>query len=360
MINIQSIITSLLLIFLVVFCSNGLSQEEYKAGEKVGPSIKDILEKSLPPNPDRVISVDPKTGTIVVRDTPSNQRRIEEILKEIDIGPQQISIESRFVELKATDLTELGVNWGNTFLWYDYSSGAPIGQRKVEKKITGGQTPGSQGNLVLFPLQKTEGLSLSIARLKPIELDIILNALAKSDKANLLSSPKVTTINGQKANIQITRSVPYVKEVKTSNVGSASAPIWKYDYTVVEEEVGITLVVTPRVGEDSKIITLELEPEVEVLACRLTFVVTNEDLGWPVIDRRNAKTTVMVQSGETVILGGLIDDRDEKTLQKVPILGDIPLLGNLFRHYYTNRVKKNLLIFVTAALINPEGAELTD
>lgn len=357
--------TRVILLFLLSWSfsfSLGLAQEEeYKTGQEVGPSIKDILEKSLPPNPDRTIKIDPKTGTVVVRDTPSNQKRIEKILKDIDIGPQQISIESRFVELKNTDLTDIGVNWGNSFLWYSFPSGTPVGQRGNRvTEVTGGQTPGSQGNLVIFPPLITEGLSLSIARLKPVQLDIIINALAKNDKANLLSSPKVTTINGQKANIQITRSVPYISAVKVSNVGSASAPIWQYDYTVAEEEVGITLIVTPRVGEDSKIITLELEPEVEVLSCRLTFIVTNEDLGWPIIDRRNSKTTVMVQSGETVVLGGLIDDRDDKTLQKVPILGDLPLLGNLFRRYYNQRIKKNLLIFVTASLINPEGAEILE
>lgn len=327
----------------------------------MGPSIGAILEKSLPPNPDRVIKVDPRTGTIVVRDTPSNQRKIADILKDIDIGPQQITIESRFVELKLTDLSELGINWGNSFRWYQFTSGAPPGQRDVAKMITGGQTPGSQGNLVNFSNTTGQGLSFQLSRLTPVELDLIIHALAQNDKANLLSSPKVTTINGQKANIQIVRSVPYITEVTLENMGSASQPIWRYDYTVAEEEVGISLVVTPRVGEDSKIITLELEPEVEVLACRLVFIAgTSENLGWPVIDRRNAKTTLMVQSGETVVMGGLLDDRDTVTNQKVPLLGDIPLLGNLFRHQYTTRTKKNLLIFVTASLINPAGEEIAE
>lgn len=348
----------MLLIFLLPALSPG--QEEFGGGE-VGPSIQAILEKSLPPNPDRVIKVDPKTGTIIVRDTPSNQRKIADILKDIDIGPQQITIESRFVELKVTDLSELGINWGNSFRWYEFES-APEDTRDVRKMITGGQTPGSRGNLVTFSDTTDEGLAFQISRLTQTQFDLILHALAKSDKANLLSAPKVTTINGQRANIQITRSVPYISSSSLENIGSASWPIWRYDYTIAQEEVGISLIVTPRVGEESKIITLELEPEVEVLSCRLIFIVTGatDDLGWPVIDRRSARTTVMVQSGETVVMGGLLDDRDTVTTQKVPILGDIPLLGNLFRHNYTVRVKKNLLIFVTASLINPAGEEIAE
>jgi type II secretory pathway component GspD/PulD (secretin) len=333
-------------------------QEDAEDGV-AGPTIQAILEKSLPPNANRVIKVDSKTGTIIVRDTPTNQRKVAEILKDIDIGPQQITIESRFVELKLTDISELGINWGNTFLWYDYSR-APLNQRRETKMITGGQNPGSQGNLVTFSDTTAEGLSMQIARLRPIEFDLVIHALARSDKANLLSAPKITTINGQKANIQITRSVPYITDADLENIGTANRPIWRWDYTLEEEEVGITLVVTPRVGEDSKIITLELEPEIEVLSCRLSFISTNESLGWPVIDRRSTRTTVMVQSGETIVMGGLLDDRDDEVEQKVPILGDIPLLGNLFRHKYTKRIKKNLLIFVTASLINPEGEEIVD
>ena len=353
------------IILLIIFLApaRGFSQEEFGGGG--GPTIQAILEKSLPPNPDRVIKVHPQTGTIFVRDTPSNQRKIAEILKEIDIGPQQITIEARFVELKATDLSEIGVNWGNSFAWYEFDSGA-IGERDVSKMITGGQTPGSLGNLVTFSDTTTagQGLHFQISRLEPVEFDAIIRALARNDKANLLSSPKITTINGQQANIQITTSVPYISSVDKENIGTASAPIWNYDYTMSEEEVGITLVVTPRVGEDSKIITLELEPEVEVLSCRINFIAgvgtATDDLGWPVIDRRSSKTTVMVQSGKTVVMGGLLDDSEAETIQKVPILGDIPLLGNLFRHTYKKRIKKNLLIFVTASLVNPEGEEIVD
>lgn len=348
------------ILFLIILLSPSLSFGQEKSdGEDAGSSIQNILERGLPPNPDRVIKVDSKTGTIIVRDTPSNQRMIADILKEIDIGLPQITIESRFVELQLTDLSELGINWGSTFIWNQYSN-APFDQRRTIKKVTGGQSPGSKGQLVDFGNTTAEGLLLQIARLRSIELDVVLKALSRNDKANLLSSPKITTIAGQKANIQITRGVPYLTKAELENIGTSSRPIWHWDYTVEEDEVGITLVVTPSVGEDSKIISLILEPEVEVLACRLRFSSTFENLGWPVIDRRSTKTTVLVQSGETIVLGGLLSDDDQEIKQKVPILGDIPLLGNLFRHNYTKRIKKNLLIFVTASLINPEGQEITD
>ena len=348
-----------LLVLLTPICS--FSQEESETGG-AGSSIKKILEKGLPPNPDRVIKVDSKTGLIILRDTPTNQKMAAEILKDIDLPSPQITIEARFVDLNQTDLSELGINWGSSFRWYDYGPGT-LSSRDAQTMISGGQNPGSLGNLITFPDTTTsgEGLYMQLSRLRPIELDIVIRALARNDKANLLSAPKITAINHEKARIDIVDTVPYISEATRTNTGTASDPIWTWDYTVAEEEVGIALVVTPTVGEGEKIINLQLEPEVEVLSCRLDWIDgIPESLGWPVIERRSLKTTVMLQSGETIVMGGLLDDRDDEVIQKVPILGDIPLLGNLFRHKYRRRVKRNLLIFVTASLINPEGEEIVD
>lgn len=350
----------LITIFLISTQDFLFSQEEN--GEEVGQSIVDILNSVLPPNPDRIIELDEKTGRLFIQDTPSNHRIIREVIKALDKEPAQVNIETRFVELKLTDTEEFGFNWGSTFIWYDWVGPTNVaGGRDYKWRIRGiDPTTRTLSDLITFTTTTTAGLDLSVAKLNTNQLDLFLHALEKNDKANLLSSPKVTTISGQLANIQITQTTPYIENddvtVQQFTFGSTIYSLPIHDITMAEIPVGIKLEVKPTVGE-AGIITLELNPEVETLVDRLTIFYdeAQDDLGWPVVDTRAAQTTIQVKSGETVVLGGLMGDDDQVVTKKVPLLGDIPLLGNLFRHKYARRIKKNLLIFVTATLVNPSG-----
>ena len=183
-----------------------------------------------------------------------------------------------------------------------------------------------------------------------------IRALEQTGKANLLSAPRVTTLSGQMANIQIVSTFPYTSDVDLENTGTADHPIWEYDYTINEESIGITLEVTPRVGEQSDVITLEIRPKVDVLSGRVPISnLVPEDMGWPIVDTRSAETTVYVRSGETLVLGGLMADDIRTYDRRVPILGHIPLLNNLFKYKYETKLKKNLLMFITATIITAEG-----
>jgi general secretion pathway protein D len=203
-----------------------------------------------------------------------------------------------------------------------------------------------------------------------------LRALAEQGKANLLSSPKITTIAGQMANIQVVRTQPYVSDFTLENIGTAEDPIWSYKLTLAEKPIGIFLEATPYVTEGSNTITLDLHPEVSILKDQVSIStlttsgetgqlgnVTATDavplipdsLGWPVVDVRTAQTSVVVDSGQTIVLGGMIKDEETITKMKVPVLGDIPVLGKAFQYDYKNQRKKNLLIFITASIINARG-----
>ncbi|MBU4488336.1 MAG: type II and III secretion system protein, partial [Candidatus Omnitrophica bacterium] len=222
-----------------------------------------------------------------------------------------------------------------------------------------------------FP-QTELGLDIAIVAdwAKKNFIEAYLHALASQNRANLLSAPKITTLSGQQANIQVTQTIPYVTDVQFENSGTAEHPIWKFDYTIEEKMTGITLEVTPYVGSNSDIITLDIHPEVSNLKARrpifqgaateaanpITYGMSVPALlGWPVIDTRTVQTSVMVKSGSTLIMGGFINDDDSTTEKKVPILGDIPLIGPLFRYQYVDRKKKNLVIFLTATLLTAEG-----
>ncbi len=340
-------------------------------------SVEEYLNSALPPQDGRNITYNDITGILTVTDTPSNQRLIRKLIEQFDVGPRQVMIEAKFVEIEFDDLDELGIEW----YWYKHGD-ITLGNVTADTALNtpqiddphdyifsddykGVQWDNDESNT--FPITNF-GLGLILSQYESGKfLTAYLRALASEGRANLLSSPKVTTLSGQMANIQVTQTIPYVSDVDFENSGTAEHPIWQFDYTIEERVTGITLEVTPYVGGESDVITLEIHPEVSNLVSRRPIFVGEEDnpftgsaavptlLGWPVIDTRTAQTSVMVQSGETVVMGGFVHDDDTVTKKKVPILGDLPLVGNLFKYDYKSRSKKNLVIFLTATLITAEG-----
>ena len=327
-------------------------------------SIEEYLDNALPPQEGRIINYNEVTGILVVTDTPSNQRLIRTLIRQFDVGPKQIMIEAKFVEITFEDLNELGIEW-HWFRPGDITIGSAMAGTAYSPEGKGMQWDAD--STTTFP-QSDFGLDMIISQYESGKfLTAYLKALASEDRVNLLSSPKVTTLSGQMANIQVTRTIPYVSDVDFENSGTAEHPIWQFEYTIEERITGITLEVTPYVSENSDIITLEIHPEVSNLKERRPIfegaaanIITSgrgvpQLLGWPVIDTRTAQTSVMVRSGGTVIMGGFVSDDETVEKKKVPFLGDIPLIGNLFKYEYKTRTKKNLVIFLTATLVTSEG-----
>ncbi len=352
--NMRRSLWPLTLLFFFSLGSTSLFSQEEGAG---GSDIKAYLESSLPPQEGRIITLNEATGLLTITDTPTHHRFIKELLKRLDVGSKQISIEAKFVEVSIADINELGIEW----YWYKHGERS---DKWSDVDIGTGDTEDSgihwDGGGLTFP-KTSEGLDLFISS-TTYSGDFIrsyLHALEQAGKANLLSAPKVTTLSGQMANIQIVSTFPYTSSVDLENIGTADHPTWEYSYTFNEESVGITLEVTPTVGEDSKVITLEIRPKVDVLSGRVSIhSLVPSRMGWPMIDSRSTDTTVYVKSGETIILGGLMSDDTKLYKRKVPILGNIPLLGRFFKYEYETKKKKNLLIFITATLVTSTGEEV--
>lgn len=373
--------------FLIISSSLPLAQDY---------TIKEYLEQALPPQDGRKIVLNEALGLLTVTDTPSNHRLIRELISLWDIGPRQIIIEAKFVEVSMTDLDELGIEWQGERS--DLSAGGSIDRR--QKKGTffiGPSVPSNSTEETSYSVnpattgegfgvyehnypnwsgtefgapQETAGLGLWLGKtsLSGSEVFSYLRALESRGKANLLSSPKVTTLSGQMANIELADIFPYATSVERTYcdldvAGGVSSEEVIETYSVDERKVGIFLEVTPVVGEQGKVITLDLHPEVSELVEQKPLLVEDSDsfpdeLGWPVIDTRSIQTTVNVESGETIVIGGLIKDEETVTNKKVPILGHIPLLGNLFKYKHVSREKMNLVIFLTATLITADGEEI--
>ncbi len=359
-----------------IMTATNLLVSAQEASPEYSLSIEEYLNDALPPQEGRSINYSDATGILTVTDTPSNQRLIQKLVRQFDIGPKQIMIEAKFVEIEFEDLDELGIEW---FLYErgDINIGS-VDTTLSQNNQRIPQNMPDYRNIIwddtttdTFP-QTNRGLDIAIIAdwSKKNFIEAYLHALAAENRANLLSAPKVTTLSGQQANIQVTQTIPYVSDVTFENSGTAEHPIWKFDYTIEEKITGITLEVTPYVTGNSDVITLDIHPEVSNLKARrpifqgATTAAANPItfgmgvpalLGWPVIDTRTAQTSVMVTSGSTVIMGGFIQDDDQTTDKKIPILGDIPLIGELFKYKNKDRTKKNLVIFLTATLITAEG-----
>lgn len=343
-------------------------------------TVKQYLETNLPPQDGRKIMLDELTGLLTVTDTPSNQELALKFIREWDVGPKQIEIEAKLVEITFTDIDEMGVDWDlmhdrDPLVYSPFSALSDVAQTGSVVGLMG--TASSIAQFAQAANSAGMGLLISKAVYEGWQLMTYIKMLAQTGKANLIHAPKVMTLSGQMANIQFVQSFPYATSCnitqievgsheETTLIPPGKTTVKEYanveTYKVEEEIVGVTLEVTPTVMEGSDTITLDIHPEVTKLSQQIPL--TNSasyppNLGWPIIDTRTAQTSVMIRSGQAILIGGLIQDLDNNTVnRKVPILGDLPLVGALFKYEYQNREKKNLILILTAKLIDAQGEEI--
>jgi len=331
-------------------------------------TIKDILENAVMWPSDSKINLDERTGALIVTNTPANLKIIEDILYNLDIDATQILVEARFIEINITDLSELGVNLSLDSPWAinkQETSGTENGA------ITQVGTP-TGSKFSTFTGSPDEGLNITYQGIltKP-QFSAVLHAIDKKTNSKTLSAPKITTLNNQTATIEIgyefvypTRYEPtLVKEDKNGDgnfLGTVNG-VKETRFVNVPQgfetrPIGILLHVTPSVGKDKENITLTLNPEVSEATAN-AFEYSGE-VKLPKFTMRNLNTNIVVQNGDTIVLGGLIKESKTNTRTKVPFLGDLPIVGSLFRKNSDSTTRKNLLIFVTASILSPEGEEL--
>ncbi len=366
-----------ILLFLLVLISTGNAFAQGGGAQAATDTdeskytIKDYLEKNLPPNENRKIALDEITGLLTITDTPSNQALVRRLINDWDVGPRQVFIEAKIMELNVTDLVDIGFEWlvdREASAISRKNSNVYIGSGSAANPGTGARPPYTGTNLNVPADYAGFGVLLTKSQLSGSELQLYIKALEQKGKANLLSAPKITTLSGQMANIQVATTIPYAKSSNRINMGGTDPPgganpqIWVETYEIAEQNYGVSLEVTPTVAPGSNIIKLDIHPEVTNLITQIPIINSVEladtsvgNLGWPVIDTRTNKTSVMLKTGETIVIAGLIRDADTTEVRQVPILGDIPYFGEFFKSTQINRVKTNLVIFLTASLINSEG-----
>jgi general secretion pathway protein D len=336
-----------------------------------------------------------RTSTIIIRNTPENLEIFERVLSAYNFVPSQIEIEAKFVQISQNDLDELGFDWQvgtKTLGSFDVTGGGgatfpPGSGSSPSGDLTDGLRDSSsiQGNAISSLLAangfgSTTTPSDQLATIRGIltnpQFQVVIKALAQKQSTDTLSAPKVTTVSGQQAQIRSVQEFIYPTSWSQPTAtaagggttgGGAAAVVPSIPSSFQTREVGVLLNVTPEVGADGYTINLTLAPEVSEflgfinygsdigLSAGNNVVTTFNDIKEPLFSSENLTTSVVIWDGQTVVLGGLITEQLTKIDDKVPFLGDLPMLGRLFQSKVTQRSKLNLLVFVTARLIDPAG-----
>jgi len=288
------------------------------------------------------VSVDERTNTLLIRDTAKSIEDIKRMVNILDIPVRQVIIEARMVTVKDNINEELGIRWGITDTDGQYATSGSLegvgqanGTRALSESDMGiGRVPQlADGLNVNLPVASPAGaLAFQVARLADgTILDLELSAMEKENKGEIIASPRITTANQKEAYIEQGVEIPY------QEAASSGATTTQFKKAV------LSLTVTPHITPDNKII--------------LDLVVTQDTISEvqsgaaPAIDTQRIGTQVLVNNGETIVLGGIYQQAIISTISKVPVLGDIPYFGWLFRNTNQFNEKKELLIFVTPRIV---------
>ncbi len=301
------------------------------------------------------IEADEGTNALIITAATDEMASIEAVIHRLDIRRAQVLVEAIIVEMTITDAQDLGLQW----LFADTDSGAygsninDINQAANLADAINPDNINSGENFDLGTLAAalagTPGATLGWGQVNDnLTMTVILNALRKQQNANILSTPSLLTLDNQEAYITVGQEVPFITGSYTSTGSSdgASNPF----QTIERQSVGITLTVTPHINEGDSVV-LDIQQEVSNVLSGGQAAVNAADL---ITSERKIQTKVLAADGNVVVLGGLIENNVQDGQQKVPLLGDIPLLGRLFRSDSVSVSKTNLLIFIRPTVIRDD------
>jgi type IV pilus assembly protein PilQ len=293
-----------------------------------GANAKSMLSKR------GTVNTDKRTNTLFIQDTEKRLSDIQDVINRTDVAVRQVMIESRLVLADSKFGKELGSRFGiahniNSTGQTQGAIGGNLGQTNAATATAGGLNSN-------FPVvsggTNVGSIAFSLFRLPAgLLLNLELNALETDKRGKIVSSPRVTTANQQKATIEQGTEIPYLE---ASSSGAA---------TVSFKKAVLSLDVTPQITPDDKII-MDLEVKKEKVGQVFA--------GVPSIDTQNVKTQILVANGETAVLGGIYEQTERNDVEKVPFFGDLPIVGNAFKHRTKQDDKSELLIFITPKIMD--------
>ncbi len=279
------------------------------------------------------IQVDRGGNRLIVITSPRVISEILSLVTKLDLPARQVMLEARIVEVSTTDTKRLGIDWDLlTRQGFIITEGQP--------GPTAPDVPPTTMPYIRSSLGRPDALMGWRPSRQAKEFNVALDLLIREGNARVLANPKIATLNGKEASIMIGQRIPFVV-TGTVFAGGGAAPVQQ----VQKEEVGIKLKITPLINADGYI-TTEITPEVSSVT---DYKGDKADL--PVVDTRQATTTVRLKDGNSVIIGGLLSEDKSTTISKLPLLGQIPGLGLLFQHRVIITNKKDLIIEITPRIL---------
>lgn len=353
---------------------SSLSSQLTGASSSSGPSSSGLVSQRASP-----VEKYERSKTLLISDAPVKVKEILGILEKMDVAPQQIMIDAMVVELSLSNSDDLGVRWDSLKAWKvkiapsqtltdtltttDTSSRSTTSalsdsftsaRTRTVNNLSGSASSDSTTDTDTSSAANTQANSVSqlksqifsnlrTVKLSADELNFVLSALSQRGDVDVISNPHVLTLDNHEATILVGENFP-IFSTSVSDQGTVTESFQYY------QPVGISLRVIPQSAADQRINML-VHPTVSEIG---DFVTGTTGLKYPRINIREADTQVLVEEGQTVVIGGLVTGRNEETITRVPLLGDIPILGLAFRHKSIVKKKVNLIVFVTPHLVRPD------
>ena len=303
------------------------------------------------------IQPDASLNAIVVRADPSTVSEIHEIVKKLDVRRTQVLIEAAIVEISLEDSQALGVDFaaadaqGSSVPFFSTALTGVLGPLFGALRPGDADTdPDTEGSTVdpTRALGVVGSPTVAVAKFDPdgVSFAAVLQALATNSAANLLSTPSILTLDNQEAKIVVGQEVPFRTGSFTTATDGASNPFT----TIQRQDVGLTLTVTPHIHEGNSV-RLDVAQEVSNVVESSIAAIGDDGVSDLITNKRTIETTILAEDTQTIVLGGLIQDDITETKRKVPLLGDIPLLGKLFQSKTDRHTKRNLLVFLRPTVL---------
>ncbi|MFI4913748.1 MAG: type II secretion system secretin GspD [Steroidobacterales bacterium] len=288
------------------------------------------------------IWADKDTNALVITAAQRTMRAVNAVIDKLDIRRLQVSVQALIVEVDADKTADLGVNWAVDGSATSVGVGgfvSPIGGTSIVDLYTASQSPTTLSSSTL------QGSTIGVGKLTAsgINFAAVLRALQSVSRTNVIATPSIVTRDNQEAKVAVAQEIPILTGQYTTTTGTSSA-----FQTVQREEVGTILTVTPQISEGDAVL---LKIQVESSSVAATSVSTVD----VTTNKRTISTNVLIKDGGTLVLGGLIQNSSTNSESRVPLLGSIPLLGELFRARNTGKSKTNLLIFLQPHILRNDA-----
>ncbi len=322
--------------------SSGFASGSTGTGASTGSAAVTTATVGLGGRQDAVVIADEATNALVITAPPSVMRELESIISQLDIRRAQVLVEAIIAEVSDDFSRKLGVQMAA----FSANSRGPIGVSTFNGLLSA--IASSATNPIAAVGALGDGLNMGVGDFngRGADFGVLVSALAGDANNNILSTPSLLTLDNQEASIVVGKNVPIVTgSYATTGSTTTTTPF----QTVTREDIGVKLKVKPSISPEGAV-RLELEQEVSSIDAA-----AQSDAGL-ITNKRNVKTTVLAQDGDVVVLGGLIDETVNDQESKVPGLGDIPVLGELFKYRSTGRAKRNLMIFIRPVVLRDRVA----